>query len=134
MMKRPSGLCQSEASFARNLFGATPADAVRFNSSRICFRMAIATRVAVGRPALFSLTSRYASSSDAGSIKSVYRLKISIAIREAVRYRAKSGGTKIAPGQSRSAETAGIAERTPKRLASYDAAQTTERFPRQATM
>ena len=31
-----SGLRQSEASFAKNLFGATPAEAVRFNSWRIC--------------------------------------------------------------------------------------------------
>src|SRR5438552_1794032 len=31
----PSGFCQPEAIFARNLFGATPADAVRFSCSRI---------------------------------------------------------------------------------------------------
>jgi hypothetical protein len=37
-------------------------------------------------------------------------------------------------GHSRSARTAGMAERTPKRLASYEAAQTTERLPRQATI
>ena len=38
--------------------------------------------------------------------------------RETARYRAKSGGTKVACGQRRSAVTAGIAERTPKRRAS----------------
>ena len=58
--------------------GATPAKAVRFNSCRICSRMVRATSVAVGRPALFSVTSRHASSSDRGSIRSVWRLKISV--------------------------------------------------------
>ncbi len=43
---------QSEAILARNLLGATPAEAVRFSSSRICWRMAIATLVAVGMPVL----------------------------------------------------------------------------------
>jgi hypothetical protein len=36
MTNSPSGLRQSEASLAKNLLGATPAEAVRFNSSRIC--------------------------------------------------------------------------------------------------
>ncbi len=40
MTKRPSGLRQSEAILARNLLGATPAEAVRLSSSRICWRMA----------------------------------------------------------------------------------------------
>ena len=44
--KRPSGLRQSEAIFARNLLGATPADAVRCSSSRMAWRMALATLVA----------------------------------------------------------------------------------------
>ena len=52
MTKRPSGLRQSEAILARNLLGATPAEAVRLSSSRICWRMARATRVAVGRSGL----------------------------------------------------------------------------------
>src|SRR6266566_3134196 len=101
---------------------------------RFCSRIALATRVAVGRPVLFSVTSRYASSSDSGSTRSVCRLKISRARRETVRYRVKSGGTKTASGHKRSARTAGMAERTPKRLASYEAAHTTERLPRHATM
>ena len=73
--KSPSGLRQSEAIFDKNLFGATPAEAVKSNSSRICSRMVFATRVAVGKPVLFSVTSRYASSRDSGSIRSVCRLK-----------------------------------------------------------
>jgi len=39
-----------------------------------------------------------------------------------------------ASGHRRSARIAGMAERTPKALASYEAAQTTERLPRQVTM
>ncbi len=52
------GLRQSDAIFARNLLGATPAEAVRASSWRICSRMARATTVAVGKPVLFSVTSR----------------------------------------------------------------------------
>jgi hypothetical protein len=81
----PSGLRQSEASFAKNLLVATPAEAVRFSSWRICSRMVRATSVAVGKPVLFSVTSRYASSSDNGSIKSVWRLKISRTLCETAR-------------------------------------------------
>src|SRR6266849_1851948 len=50
------------------------------------------------------------------------------------RYRSKSGATKIASGHKRSARTVGMADRTPKLLASYEAAQTTDRLPRQATI
>ena len=45
----------SEASFAKNLLGAAPAEAVRFNSSRICKRIVRATSVAVANPLLFSV-------------------------------------------------------------------------------
>jgi hypothetical protein len=41
-----------------NAVGATPAEAVRFNSWRICSRIVRATSVAVGRPVLFWVTSR----------------------------------------------------------------------------
>ena len=58
MTKSPSGFLQSEASFAKNLFGATPADAVRFNSSLICCRIVRATSVAVANAVLFCVTSR----------------------------------------------------------------------------
>src|SRR4051812_23634856 len=67
MTNRPSGLRQSEAILARNLFGATPAEAVSCSSSRICSRMVRATSVAAGRPVLLWVTSRYASSRDRGS-------------------------------------------------------------------
>ncbi len=53
------------------------ADAVKLSSVRICSRIVRATCVAVDSPVLFSETSRYASSSDKGSIRSVWRVKIS---------------------------------------------------------
>jgi hypothetical protein len=58
MTNRPFGFFQSDAIFARNLFGPTPAEAVRFSSARICWRMARATDVALGSPVLFSDTSK----------------------------------------------------------------------------
>ena len=55
---KPSGLFQSEAILARNLFGATPAEAVSPVSSRIAARIAIAVAVAEGKPLSSRLTSR----------------------------------------------------------------------------
>lgn len=46
----------------------------------------------------------------------------------------KSGGTKAAPGPNRSACAPGMAERTPRALAPYKAAQTTERLACPATI
>jgi hypothetical protein len=43
---RPSGLRQPEAIFARNLFGATPADAVHAVCSRMRRLSSFATRLA----------------------------------------------------------------------------------------
>ena len=61
----------AEAIFAKNLFGATPADAVRPVVSLInCFTRR-ATVVASGSFQAFSVTSRYASSSDSGSTSGV---------------------------------------------------------------
>jgi hypothetical protein len=47
-----------DAIFARNLLGATPAEAVSWSSVRIWSRIARATCVTVGKPVLFSVTSR----------------------------------------------------------------------------
>ncbi len=55
---RPSGFFQPEAIFARNLFGATPADAVSSVSSRICALRRRATATPSGSPHAFSVTSR----------------------------------------------------------------------------
>ena len=58
MTKRPSGFFQSEAILARNLFGATPAEAVSCVSARISARIVSAVSVAVGMPVSSSVTSR----------------------------------------------------------------------------
>ena len=58
MTNRPSGLFQSEAILARNLLGATPAEAVSPVSWRIWWRMTCATSVADGSPPLLTVTSR----------------------------------------------------------------------------
>ena len=71
MTVSPSGLSQSDAILARNLLGATPADTVRPVSSRIHRLSRLATVVASGSPQLFSVTSRYASSSESGSTSGV---------------------------------------------------------------
>ena len=73
---RPSGFFHPDAIFARNLFGATPADAV----SCVVSRMAVFSRRATFTPSgscqAFSVTSRYASSSDNGSTSGVTSRKM----------------------------------------------------------
>ena len=49
-----------------------PADAVRPVSSRMRARISAAVAVALAMPRRFSVTSRYASSSDSGSMSDVY--------------------------------------------------------------
>ena len=68
---RPSGLRHADAIFARNLFGATPADAVSFVDSRINALIFFATVTPSGSPHALSVTSRYASSSESGSTSGV---------------------------------------------------------------
>ena len=58
MTVRPSGFFQPEAIFARNLFGATPAEAVSCVSSRIRAFRRRATATPRGSPQAFSVTSR----------------------------------------------------------------------------
>jgi hypothetical protein len=55
----------------------TPAEAVSSVSARILARISSAICVAERRPFRFSVTSRYASSSDNGSMIGVYSAKIS---------------------------------------------------------
>ena len=64
----PSGLRQSLATLARNLFGATPADTVMLTVSRTLRRIASAMRVALLACSGLSVTSRKASSRDSGSM------------------------------------------------------------------
>src|SRR5919197_3872178 len=100
---RPSGFFHPDAIFARNLFGATPADAVRPVSARIRSLSRRATFVANGSCQAFSVTSRYASSSDSGSTSGVTSRKIEKTAFDAVLYRAKSGGTIVSEGHKRTA-------------------------------
>ena len=76
MTVRPSGFLQPDAILARNLFGATPADAVRPVSSRMRSFSRRATSTPSGSPQAFSVTSRYASSSDSGSTSGVTSRKM----------------------------------------------------------
>ena len=85
MTVSPSGFCQPEAIFARNLFGATPAEAVSSSSLRIVSFMRKAMFIASGSPQRFSVTSRYASSSDSGSTSGVAECRIAITFSDASR-------------------------------------------------
>ncbi|MNP69422.1 hypothetical protein D3C76_1655170 [compost metagenome] len=71
MTNRPLGFFQSLAILARNLFGATPADTVICNWLETRRRMSWAIRVALPAKCALSDTSRYASSSESGSMISV---------------------------------------------------------------
>ena len=55
---RPSGFFQSEAILARNLLGATPAEAVSPVSARISARITFAVSVADVSPVFSTVTSR----------------------------------------------------------------------------
>ena len=123
--KSPSGFFQSDAIFARNLLGATPADAVRSVSSRISRRIILPVSVAVGSPVSSCVTSRNASSSESNSTSGVWRRKMSPIWRDTARYRSKSGGTKTPSGQSCCARNA--ESRTGHRTS---APRTTPRRPR----
>ena len=60
------------AIFAKNLLYETPAEATKFNFSRISCLMARAISTAKGMFFLFSVTSKKASSKERGSTRSVY--------------------------------------------------------------
>ncbi|MNC72931.1 hypothetical protein D3C75_1240550 [compost metagenome] len=67
----PLGLRQSLAILARNLFDATPAETVICRRLETRRRISWAINVALPENCVLSDTSRYASSSDNGSISSV---------------------------------------------------------------
>jgi hypothetical protein len=118
MTVNPSGFFHADAIFARNLFGATPADAVNAVAFRISDLSLRATDCPSRSPHAFSVTSRYASSSDRGSTSDVTDLKISNTAFDAARYCEKFGATMRSEGQSRTAPAIGIADRTPNARAS----------------
>ena len=67
----PFGLFWSDAILAKNFKGATPAEAVSFNSCAMAWRIASAIQVAEPEQCALSVTSKKASSSESGSIMSV---------------------------------------------------------------
>src|SRR5687768_4054778 len=103
----PSGFFHADAIFARNLFGATPADAVSPVAPRISDLILSATVRPSVSPQEFSVTSRYASSSDNGSTRGVTERKISKTAWDASRYLLKSGRTITSVGHNRTARAIG---------------------------
>ena len=67
----PFGLLMSDATLAINLLTEIPADALSCNSLKIRSLISWAIKLAEGLPFLFSVTSKYASSNESGSTKSV---------------------------------------------------------------
>jgi hypothetical protein len=100
------------------LFGATPAEAVSAVVVFIASLRRRATSMPSGTCHAFSVTSRYASSSDSGSTSGVTLRNNAKTCCETARYFAKSGGTMTSVGQRRTARDIGIAECTPKTRAS----------------
>ena len=108
----------SLAILATNLFGATPALAVRSVSARIAAFTCRAISGAGPNSATLAVTSRKASSSESGSTSGVKRWKIARRSRATATYRSIRPRTTTACGQRASASAIGIAERTPKGRAS----------------
>lgn len=71
MKVKPSGLMMSDAVLATNLLMDTPAEAVKFSSSLMACFICYAMSMAEPMLSLSLVTSRYASSSESGSIRSV---------------------------------------------------------------
>src|SRR2546425_1186689 len=124
---RPSGFSSSEATFATNLFDARPAEAVRHVSSRIRRLIARTASSALPKSPSVPVRSTNASSTDTGSTSGEKSASMPMTCTETARYFAMSTGRKAAWAQSLAAREIGIAERTPNRRASYDAAETTPR-------
>ena len=118
MTVSPSGFFQPEAILARNLFGATPAEAVRPVASWIRALRRRATSTPSVSPHAFSVTSRYASSSESGSTSGVTSRKRAKTCCDTAPYFLKSGRRITSSGQRRTARAMGIADRTPKTRAS----------------
>ena len=112
----------------------TPTDAVNPPVAAVTAALSSATRVC--RPAGLKSSSRVAarrstkaSSSESGSITGDSSRRIPITWSLAIRYAPNRVLRKAALGQRRRASWAGIAERTPKTRASYEAVATTPRWP-----
>ena len=97
----PSGFSRSEAIFATNLFGATPADAVSPTSSRIRALIRRAISTPVPWRAREPVTSRNASSRDRGSTSGVKSARIAMIRSDSRAYFSMSTGRKAAVGHRR---------------------------------
>jgi hypothetical protein len=95
----PLGFFMSLANLARNLFGATPTDAVSCVSAKMAARICSAMAGPSPKRCREPLTSRKASSMEMPSTSGVKRSKISKTIFEAMRYFLPSTGTNAACGQ-----------------------------------
>ena len=118
MTENPRGFCNSDASFARNLLGASPIETVmptsRSTRAAMMLRASAAGDASVRQ---LSVRSRYASSIETGSKTEVAPRKIARISLLTRLYLAMSGGITTASGQASNALNIGIAERTPKRRA-----------------
>ena len=114
----PSGLSMSDAIFAINLDGATPAETVRPISLKTVAFTSFAISTAPPRRRLEPVTSRNASSMESGSTSGVKRPKISKMLFEISLYRCILPGKNIPFGQRRIAVAMGCAECTPNLRAS----------------
>jgi hypothetical protein len=115
---RPSGLQRVLASLATNLVEAAPTEQVRPVSA--CTRRRIMAPISAGEPKSprAPATSRNASSMLSGSTSGVTSRKMPMTTRDQCAYFSMWPPMTVACGQSRSACAMGMAERTPKRLAS----------------
>src|SRR4029453_14509322 len=119
---RPSGFSRSEATFARNLLGATPTDAVRATSTRMRVLMSRAMVGPSPRSARLAVTSRNASSMDTGSSSGVHSASRAMIWRDTAAYLSMSTGRYTASRHRRYARLIGMAEWMPKRRASDEGA------------
>ena len=103
---------------ARNLFGATPADAVSPISARKRPLIVRATSRAGPSRRWVPVTSTKASSTEIGSSNGEYSDRRVMISPEARVYLSMSTGRKTASGQRRAARPIGMAEWTPNRRAS----------------
>ena len=123
----PSGFRRSEATFATNLLAATPTDAVRARLEAMRALIVAATVGPSPESRSVPVTSRKASSMDTGSSSGVNSARMAMTCRETAAYLSMSTGTNAPSGHRRAARPIGIAECTPNRRASYEAAETTPR-------
>ncbi len=118
MTVRPSGFSKSEASFARNLLGATPTDATNPVAAKIASFSCLATTSAGPMSRSVPVMSRNASSTLSGCTNGEKSSSTANIARDFSRIRCPGTFTHTACGHRRSASAIGIAERQPNSRAS----------------